>query len=137
MDLAADLGLEPDEQGSQLGYARSLIVIASRHASLAAPAAPVSANIDATELLTADTQSLRRAGFFGRDCIHPAQVAVANGVFQPTPEELDWARRILADAATLGGAFRAPDGSMVDEAVLRRARAVLGEPFPPQLNNVR
>lgn len=38
----------------------------------------------------------RRAGFGGKLCIHPAQVAVVNAAFAPSTAELDWARRVAA-----------------------------------------
>jgi citrate lyase subunit beta/citryl-CoA lyase len=125
MDLAADLGVQPGPAGDEFLYARSLIVVASRYAGLVAPAAPVTAEIDDTDAFRASTLRLRHLGFFGRDCIHPAQVAVANEVFGATAAELAWAESILTAAALNHGAFRAADGTMVDEAILRRARSIL------------
>lgn len=125
MDLAADLDLEPSHAGTELLYARSKIVVASRHAGLVSPAAPVSVVIDDPAGYRAETQALRRMGFSGRDCIHPKQVAIATDVFTPSPNAQAWARLVLAQATTHGGAFRDANGVMVDEAILRRARRLL------------
>lgn len=128
LDLAADLGLTPGAGGAELLLVRSSVVVASRAARLAAPPAPVSAVIDDLDAFRSSTRQLGRLGFVGRACIHPAQVEVANEVFGQDDRGFTWARGVLAAADRAGRAsFRAPDGSMVDEAVLRRARRILGE----------
>ena len=70
----------------------------------------------------------RRLGFRGALIVHPSQVGPLNDAFTPTPEELDWARRVVAaDAAARAegrGAF-AIDGKMVDPPVVRRAEEIL------------
>jgi citrate lyase subunit beta/citryl-CoA lyase len=128
MDFAADLGLDPnpaDPAGTELLYARSLVVVASRAAGLVAPAAPVTAEINGTAHFEATTRHLRRLGFHGRDCIHPRQVELTNPIFTPTADELAWAAEVLESARSSPGAFRDGNGAMVDEAVLRSARALL------------
>jgi citrate lyase subunit beta/citryl-CoA lyase len=70
----------------------------------------------------------RRLGFRGAMVVHPTQVTAANEAFAPTPEEVDWARRVVAgdaEARARGqGAFRL-DGKMVDPPVVRRAQEIL------------
>lgn len=124
MDLAADLGITPGRDESEFLYARSLLVIASKNASLVPPAAPVSAEIDGHERYRTSTESLKRMGYVGRDCIHPTQVRIATEVFAPTAEEIAWATEILVAAPQNFGAYRDASGNMVDEAVLRRARDI-------------
>lgn len=126
MDLAADLGLTPTRSERELLYARSLLVIASRAAGLVPPAAPVSAEIDDLDRFEQTTRRLDALGFVGRDCIHPAQVAVANAVFSPSGDDIAWATEVLARAEAGLGAFRDSRRAMVDEAVLRRARRIVG-----------
>jgi citrate lyase subunit beta / citryl-CoA lyase len=125
MDLAADLGLAPTADESELLFARSLTVIASRAAGLVAPAAPVSAEIDGHDAFRRTTRRLRALGFSGRDCIHPVQVAICHAEFTPTESEVAWAADVVAAAAAGPGAYRDSNGAMVDEAVLRRARVIL------------
>jgi citrate lyase subunit beta / citryl-CoA lyase len=127
MDLATDLGLTPTDGEEEMLHARSVLVIASRTAGLLPPAAPVSAEIDDTARYEETTRLLRSLGFFGRDCIHPAQLTVANRVFTPSEADVAWARDVLDAARTGPGAFRDREGAMVDEAILRRARRILGE----------
>ena len=125
-DLRADVGITPGPDERELLYARSHVVMASAAAGIKPPIAPVSTNFRDLDAFRESTHELARLGFVGRACIHPAQVAVANQVFTPSPEAVERAQRLLAD---FGGAGRAvgigADGRMVDEAVLRQARTVL------------
>ncbi|WP_300678118.1 CoA ester lyase [Nocardioides sp.] len=127
-DLRADVGITPGDDERELLYSRSHVVFASRAAGIAPPIAPVSTEFRDLDALRASTAALARLGFVGRACIHPAQVAVVNEVFTPTPAEIAEARQILAAlAAAGGGSGVALDarGRMIDEAVARQARQLL------------
>ncbi|MEI8718782.1 MULTISPECIES: CoA ester lyase [unclassified Mesorhizobium] len=70
----------------------------------------------------------RRLGFAGALAIHPAQVAIFNKTFSPSPQELEWARRVLVaekEATAQGRGAFALDGKMVDPPVIRRARDII------------
>lgn len=75
-----------------------------------------------------EASSARNLGFSGKSCIHPAQVAAANRIFSPQPEEIAEAAQILdawREAAKDGvGAF-AWNGRMIDGPFIRRAEAIL------------
>ncbi len=70
----------------------------------------------------------RRFGFDGASCVHPSVVPILNRAFSPSPAELEHARALVAafDAAQAAGrgAFEF-EGRMVDEPVVRRARALI------------
>ena len=127
VDLALDLGIEcaPDGTEIELLAFRSQLVLASRLAGLAAPVDGVSTAIDDLQRLQADTERSRRLGFGAKLCIHPKQLATVQAVFTPSPERLDWARRVCKACETAGGSAVAVDGQMVDLPVVQRARAVL------------
>jgi len=127
VDLALDLGIDCDPDGAEIELLafRSQLVLASRLAGLAAPVDGVSTAIDDLQRLQADTERSRRLGFGAKLCIHPKQLATVQAVFTPTPERLDWARRVCKAFASAGGAAVAVDGQMVDLPVVQRARAVL------------
>ena len=81
--------------------------------------------------LAAVEQSAREAralGFDGASCVHPSVVPILNRAFSPSGEALDGASRLIAAAeeakARGEGAF-AFEGKMVDEPVVKRARALL------------
>jgi citrate lyase subunit beta/citryl-CoA lyase len=70
----------------------------------------------------------RAMGFDGKQCIHPTQLALANAVFSPSPEEIAQARRVVEAcerAAADGRGAASLDGKMIDAANIRMARVTL------------
>jgi citrate lyase subunit beta/citryl-CoA lyase len=70
----------------------------------------------------------RALGFDGASCVHPNVVPILNRAFSPSAEELDRASRLIAaaeDAKARGEGAFAFEGKMVDEPVVKRARALL------------
>jgi citrate lyase subunit beta / citryl-CoA lyase len=123
IDFQADLGIEDDDQA--LLPFRSELVLASRLAGLPAPVDGVTVAIEDEAAVAQDTARARRLGFGAKLCIHPRQVAVVHQGFLPRPEEVDWARSVLAAVERSAGAAVAVDGKMVDAPVLLRAEALL------------
>lgn len=122
-DLGAELGVQAAEA---FATARGLVILASAAAGLEPPVAPVSTDFRDLEAFAVSSRALRDVGFGARAAIHPDQVATINTVFTPAAEEVERARKLLADFETAGGGvFVAEDGRMVDEAVVRAARRVL------------
>lgn len=125
-DLRADVGIVPGADERELLYARSHVVLASAAAGIKPPIAPVSTNFRDLDAFRASTVELARLGFVGRACIHPGQVAIANDVFTPSPEEVETARRLVGRWEFAGaGVAVDDDGRFVDEAVVHQARLVL------------
>jgi citrate lyase subunit beta/citryl-CoA lyase len=128
-DFMRDLGMltvRPQETDDWL-YARSAVVIAAAAARLAA-IDRVYLDVHDPEGLRRDALQARRLGFTGKALIHPAQIDVVEEVFRPTPEEVAYARRVVAafDAAEATGAGATlVDGRMVDRPVVERARQLL------------
>ncbi|MET7399276.1 CoA ester lyase [Dactylosporangium sp. NPDC005572] len=131
-DLRADLGLTPGPDERELLPIRSHVVVASAAAGIAPPVAPVSTDYRDLDALRSSTEALRRLGFVGRACIHPAQLPVVNEVFTPSPERLaeaaDLVRRYDAAVASGAAVLVGADGRMVDAAVVRAARRLLSRP---------
>ena len=131
-DLSADLGIEltaGDER--EMLTARAAVVLASAAAGIEPPIGPVSTDFRDLDALRHSTERLRRMGFRGRSCIHPAQVDIVNEVFTPTGEEVERAERLvqLYDRAVAAGQGVIADdgGKMIDEAVVRTARRVVAQ----------
>jgi citrate lyase beta subunit len=82
-----------------------------------------------------DTAGLERAsriarvmGFDGKQCIHPSQIPIVNGIFGPTAEEVARAKAVVEayEAAVKSGRGAVGhDGKMIDMANVRMAQAVL------------
>jgi citrate lyase beta subunit len=129
-DLAADLGIDPDQRTPALSATRALLVLASAAAGLQPPLDSPWLAIKDLAGLRAAAEVGRREGFGGMLLIHPSHVEPVNRVFSPTAEEIAWAEGIVAasqaEARQGRGAFTR-DGAMVDEAVVRRARRILNE----------
>jgi crotonobetainyl-CoA:carnitine CoA-transferase CaiB-like acyl-CoA transferase/citrate lyase beta subunit len=83
----------------------------------------------------AEAQMSKRLGFWGKSCIHPSQVALANEVFGANAAEYEHAMRVLEAAraaeASGAGAFTV-EGKMIDLPFIRRAEAVVAAGAPAQ-----
>jgi citrate lyase subunit beta / citryl-CoA lyase len=126
-DFVADMGGVRTASNVEVLYARSRVALAARIAGVLAIDQVVTAFGDDEGFLQ-DAAQGRSLGYGGKLCIHPAQVALANRAFSPSPEEIERARRLLAAyeaAAARGEAAIDFEGQMVDEPLARHARAVL------------
>jgi citrate lyase subunit beta / citryl-CoA lyase len=128
-DLMAELRMRPGPGREEMTGLRLAIVVASAAAGIGAPIAPTSTDFRDLDGLADSTRMLLRLGFRARTAIHPAQLAVINAVFTPSPEEVEQARRIVdgyeAAAGRGGGVLTDDAGRMVDIAVVRSALEVL------------
>jgi (S)-citramalyl-CoA lyase len=102
--------------------ARARLVEAAAAAGIPAIDAPCFALKD-PDAIARESREARSFGFAGKLAIHPAQIALLNESFSPSPEEVAWARRVLDENTKGAGSV---DGLLVDEAVARRARSILG-----------
>ena len=103
------------------------VVAAARANGLRCMDGPYSAFKDALGLERA-AKIARALGFDGKQCIHPAQLAVVNAVFAPSDDEVARAEAVVKayeDAVSAGQGAVTHDGRMIDAASLRMARAIL------------
>jgi citrate lyase subunit beta/citryl-CoA lyase len=123
-DYIADLGGVRTPGNAEVAWARSFVAVAARLAGVAA-LDMVTIDFGDHDRFTAEAREARALGYAGKMCIHPAQVPLARAAFQPTTDEVDAARRLLAAFEEAGGDTIAFEGQMVDEVVAARARAVV------------
>jgi citrate lyase subunit beta/citryl-CoA lyase len=129
-DLSAELGAESNRDASgeltePYRLARNLCLFGAAAAKLPA-IETVYVDFRNAEGLRRDTEAARRDGFTGRLAIHPAQVAVINDVFTPSPEQIAKAKAVVAAFAAQPGAGAVGiDGKMFDRPHLVRAQALL------------
>lgn len=104
-------------------HARARVLLAAGARGKAAIDA-VHLDIDDTKRLAAEAADAAASGFTATACIHPSQVAIIRDAYRPSAKALAWANGVLAAAEGERGVFTY-EGRMVDEPVLRHARAVL------------
>lgn len=124
LDFSLDAGITETER--ELDPVRLQLALESRHAGLPAPIDGVFTGLSDTMGLAAQVKRAKALGLGGKLCIHPSQVAVVNAGWQPAPEELDWARRVIGAVEAGGAGVISLDGKMVDRPVVERAREILG-----------
>ncbi|KPP84163.1 MAG: (3S)-malyl-CoA thioesterase Mcl2 [Rhodobacteraceae bacterium HLUCCA08] len=128
-DLIKDLGARFTPDRAPLQMALQTCLLAARAHGIVA--------IDGVYNAFKDDDGLRREcdqgrdmGFDGKSLIHPAQVAIANAAFAPTPEEIDLARRQIAAfeaAEAEGQGVAVVDGKIVENLHIVTARATLSK----------
>lgn len=121
VDFGLDIGATLTEEGTELLFARSQIVLASRAAELEKPIDTVFVDFRDTEGLEKETVRVKGLGFGGKLAIHPSQVDSINTIFQPTKQEKEEAAEIVAYVEEHGEAVFQLKGKMVDEPIIKRA----------------
>ena len=129
-DLSSAIGASGNKDASgewafTYRMVRSLCLLGA-HAAGGAAVDTLYVDFRDTEGLRASSRASRAEGFSGRLAIHPAQVEAINAAYSPSPEEVDFAHRVVAlfaanpDAGTVG-----LDGRMLDMPHLKQAQKTL------------
>jgi len=126
-DLVKDLHARHTPSRVETQTALSLSVLAARAHQLCV--------LDGVHLSLDDEDGLRQSciqgrdmGFDGKTLIHPSQIAFANQIFGPSPEEIDEARqRITAYEAAIssGAGIAVLNGKLVEELHIQDAKRIL------------
>jgi citrate lyase subunit beta / citryl-CoA lyase len=130
-DLAAALGVRSSrdadgEWNFALRSARLQCLLVARALSVES-IETVTTDFKNLDALRAECLRAREAGFTGKLAIHPDQVGVINDAFQPSPAELQHARRVIAAFEKVPGAGAvALDGTMLDIVHLHAAQRLIG-----------
>jgi citrate lyase subunit beta/citryl-CoA lyase len=128
VDLSAELGLEARDDGLELLFARSSLAVDSAAAGIQRPIDSPCVDFRDLDRVRRESELARSLGFAGKACIHPAQAAVVNEAFTPSPEQVEWAQLTLdalAEGEREGRGAVALAGTMIDEPVAARARGIL------------
>ncbi|MDU0478159.1 CoA ester lyase [Staphylococcus chromogenes] len=113
----------PGPYRAVISHARSQMHIhASVHGKFVIDA--VHADFHDEEGLFLEAADAARSGFIGFACIHPRQLATVRRAFAPDAEQLEWARKVLAEAPKFPGAFKL-EGEMVDAPLISQAKRVV------------
>lgn len=104
-------------------YARARVLIEAKAADKLAVDS-VFMNIPDTEGLRGEAIDASASGFDATACIHPSQADIIRTAYAASSAEIAWAKRVLDEAARRPGVFTF-EGKMIDEPLLRQARAML------------
>lgn len=120
-------GLNPDYPGDQWHAGISRMVAACRAYGLRAIDGPFG-DVNDTDGYVASGRRAAALGCEGKWAIHPSQIALANQIFTPPENEIDWAKRTLEaleEAEREGRGAIAVDGKMIDAASARMAQTIV------------
>ncbi len=102
--------------------ARSMVLLAAGAQGVAAIDAVV-LDLHSNQPLQRESRDAAASGFAGKACIHPNQVETIRATWEPSSDQVKWARQVL-DAVN-GGGVEVVEGLMIDEPLVRLARNVL------------
>lgn len=126
-DFTVDMGTQRTDESSEVFLPRAMVAIAARAANVV-PLDIVYANFRDEDGLRRDIQVAKSLGYKGKFAIHPSQVQPINEMFSPLPEEIEYARRVVAafeEAEAQGRGATSLDGKMIDIPVVKRAMSLL------------
>lgn len=127
-DITMAVGYKWTRGGLETLYMSSHILLAARAAGIEYPLAAASLEVSDTEQVRVQLERAREIGYRGSLLIHPSAIPLANEVFAPTPEEIEWNKgvlRAMAEAEQAGRAAVTYDGMMIDYAHVRNALDLL------------
>src|SRR5206468_3594795 len=126
-DYVKDIRCRPGADRAELLLALQQIVLAARSAGIDAIDAPCF-DLRNPVLLRREACQARRLGFDGKNALHPDQIGPINEVFDVTPEEIEWARKVVAELAAAedsGRALSTLDGQLIDNPHKALAERIL------------
>ena len=130
-DVARAMGFRPTMEGTEQLYLASKMVLDSRAGGAPYPMASIIGTpLEDLAAVRSLVQRAKSLGFSGAVLIHPTHVTIANEVFAPTPEEVEYYAGLIEAmkaAEAQGDAAVRYRGIMVDYAMLPRAHEILRE----------
>jgi citrate lyase subunit beta/citryl-CoA lyase len=127
-DVTKAIGYKWTRNGLETLGVASHMLLAARAAGIEYPLAGGSLEVGDTDLVRSQLQRAREIGYRGSLLIHPTAVPIANEIFAPSKEEIEWNKgvmRAMADAEQEGRAAVTYDGMMIDYAHVRNALDLL------------
>ena len=128
-DYALEIGLNATRvaEAAEMLHPRNVIIVAAAAAGVLSIDG-VFPDLSNEEGCLKDIWQARRLGFTSKSTFNPRQVDMINDIFSPQPEDIDYARRLVAafdEAKARGDASIAFGGQLVDLPILMRAQRIL------------
>lgn len=122
MDMQTECG-----DGTELFYARCAVLHAARAAGIDAFDV-VYSDINDEAVFLREVELIRKMGFNGKSLINPRQIELLHNAYAPTPEDVDYAKRVIAAAEEgerKGLGVISLNGKMIDGPIINHAQVVL------------
>ncbi len=126
-DLAKDLHAAHTRDRLPLLTGLSLCLLAARARGIAIVDG-VHLDLDDDEGFAHSCRQGAELGFDGKTLIHPKTIAVANEVFAPSADEVEWSKKIIATHAAAGAAGKGVvvvDGKLIENLHVRAAHRLV------------
>lgn len=126
-DYATSLKTSRSKEGTELLFARGMVLNAARAAGIYA-LDTVFSDLNDEDGFRREVQLIKQLGFDGKSIISPRQIAIVHEVFAPTEQEILSAQRILhaiEEAEKRKSGVIALDGKMIDKPIVDRAYRTL------------
>ena len=127
-DIPRAVGFKWTREGLESLYMASHVLLAGRAAGIEYPIGVGSLEVGDLDLVRAQLNRCREVGYRGALLIHPAAIPIANEIFSPSSDEIEWNKGVLqamADAERAGIAAVTYDGMMIDYAHVRNSLELL------------
>lgn len=128
IDFSLDIGCELTNEGNELLFARSRLVVASRAAGIGKPIDSVYPDLSDEEGLKQEALAAKKLGFGAKLIIHPKQIEPINTIYSPSADRILEARRIVAEfekAEEQGVASIRVNNQFVDYPIYKKAKELL------------
>ena len=122
VDMAAELRVEP--VWDALLYARSRLVHVAASAGLDLIDVPF-LDLNDAEGLAQEARKCANLGITGKGAIHPKQISVLNETFSPSSQEVETARRVIAQFENSESGLVVIDNKLIEKPVLRSMYRIL------------
>jgi len=123
-DLATNINVIRTEDDLELAYARHKLVMVCASLGIESIDTPYTDTQNDSGLKEA-TKYSKKIGMSARSSIHPNQVPIINDVYKPTPEEIEFAEKVVKASEINSSGVFSVDGQMVDLPVINRAKNIL------------
>jgi citrate lyase subunit beta/citryl-CoA lyase/(S)-citramalyl-CoA lyase len=123
-DYAASIGIELG--WNELLYARYMIVTTAANHNIPAIDTPCFLLND-LDALNKECKAVKKLGFTGKIAIHPKQLSTINEIFEPTKQQLEWAREVVKSFHESEGKITKVNGEMIGPPFVERAKKILAQ----------
>ena len=126
-DYVTDLKTTRSDDGTELFFARGMILNAARSAGIDA-LDTVYSDVNNEEGFIREATLIKKMGFSGKSIINPRQIAPLHEIFRPREKDLKKARAVMEairEANERGSGVASLNGKMIDRPVVLRARYLL------------